>query len=140
MSRTRFRAGDRDKARNLFRALPRSVRKATAVALDSAANEVAEAIKRAVPVDRGELRESVKVKRGLGRYRKEAAGREADVAVRVTEGDKRTFYAPFVEFGTQDTPAQPHFWPTWRASRRRIVAKIRRAQRKAIRDAEKSNV
>lgn len=84
-------------------------------------------------MDDGDLRDSVKWRRGS--IRGDRA--EADLAVVVSEGDRKAFYAPFVEYGTQDTPAQPHFWPTWRAAKRRLIGRIRRAQAKAIREAAK---
>lgn len=135
MARSGFRSGDRDRAKALFRALPRSVRKATSAALDSSAEELAEAIRRRVPEDRGDLKASVTVKRGAGKARGREAGADPDLTVRVTEGDRDTFYAPYVEFGTTEQPAQSHFFPTWRANKRRLIGKIRRRQRKAIKEA-----
>ena len=135
MARSGFRTGDRDRAKALFRALPRSVRKATSAALDSSAEELAEAIRRRVPEDRGDLKASVTVKRGAGKARGREAGADPDLTVRVTEGDRDTFYAPYVEFGTTEQPAQSHFFPTYRSLRKRLSGRIKRAQRKAIRDA-----
>lgn len=142
MVRTGFRAGDRDRAKALFRALPRSVRGATSAALDREAGELAEAIRRAVPVDDGDLRDSVRVRRGRpaktskGEVAQEA-GADADLSVRVVEGDTKTFYAPFVEFGHSDAPAKPHFFPTYRARKKAMARRIKAAQRRAIREAEK---
>lgn len=141
MARSRFRAGDRERAKALFRALPLAARKGTSRALLEAATELAAAIKRAVPVDHGDLRDSVRVKRGKrqdqSRGRNQDAGTDPDLTVRVTEGDRKTFYAPFVEFGTKDRPAHPHFWPTYRANKRRLSRRIKAAQRKALREANK---
>lgn len=142
MARSGFRAGDRDRAKALFRALPKSVRKGTERALLEAGTELAAAIKRRVPVDEGDLRDSVRVKRGKpARSSKgqivDAAGADADLTIRVIEGDKETGYVYPVEFGAVDRPAQPHFFPTWREKRKRLKAKITRVQRKAIREAGK---
>lgn len=134
MARSGFRAGDRARAKEMFRKLPREVRKATAVALDSAAEELTRSIRNRVPIDDGDLRDSVKWRRGSIK----GGRKEADLAVTVSEGDRKAFYAPFVEHGTQTAPAQPHFWPTWRASKRRLIGRIRRAQAKAIREAAKN--
>lgn len=127
----------------MFRALPKSVRKGTSRALLEAGAEMAGIIKRAVPVDDGALRDSVQVKRGKSAKRQrgqvvEAAGADADLTVRVTEGDRKAFYAAWVEFGTRNRPAQPHFFPSWRANRKRLIRRIRAVQRKAIREAAKN--
>lgn len=135
MARSKFRAGDRDKAKALFRALPRSVRKTTAVALDKSAAELTEIIKRAVPVDDGDLRDSVKWRRGAPAKR--GVIRDRDLSVTVSEGDRKAFYAPFVEFGTKDQPGQPHFFPSYRANRKRLARRIKAAQRRAIKEAAK---
>ncbi|MFC0633291.1 HK97-gp10 family putative phage morphogenesis protein [Brevundimonas balnearis] len=165
MARTRFRAGDRDRAKALFRRLPKDVRRATQDALASSADELAEAVRYNVPVDHGDLKASVRWRRGAPRDKKaRKAGRteDKDLSVTVAAGDETAFYASFVEFGTAPssgeaprrnrnfksvevmtkgtrphagTPAQPFFFPTWRALRRRLVGKIKRAQAKAIRKA-----
>lgn len=132
MARTGFRSGDRERAKARFRRLPEAVRKGTQRALLEAATELAGAIKRAVPVARGDLRDSVRVKRGKAASRDQQAGVDPDLTIRVTEGDRDTFYAPFVEFGTADQPAQPHFFPTYRANRKRLARQIKAAQRRAI--------
>lgn len=140
MARSKFRAGDRDRAKARFRQLPRSVKRATGVALDSAAQELAEAIRRRVPEDEGDLRDSVRWARGKGAERRNGrkvapAGGDEDITVRVIEGNKKAFYAHMVEFGTKASPAQPHFYPTWRSLKKRLVGRVKRAQAKAIREA-----
>ncbi|MGH6979039.1 MAG: HK97 gp10 family phage protein [Brevundimonas sp.] len=140
MARSRFRAGDRDRAKALLRSLPRKVRKATTTALDQSAEELTQIIKRAVPVDEGDLRDSIRWKRGKGAVTSrgqvvQEAGLDPDLTVRVIEGDEKTGYVYPVEFGAADRPAQPHFYPSWRANRKRLARKIKAAQRKAIREA-----
>lgn len=44
-------------------------------------------------------------------------------------------YALAVEYGTQDTTAQPFFWPSYRLNRKPMKARATRAIRKAIKDA-----
>jgi len=98
-------------------ALPNSVRVAVADALEKQAAELAEAIRRAVPVDTGDLRQSVGWTQGLpthigmkntGAMRltvKDLGGRgqalnAAGLLYTVYAGDDEAFYARFVEFGT----------------------------------------
>lgn len=166
MARSKFRAGDRDKAKALFRALPKSVRTATQDALAASAEELTAAIRYNVPIDQGDLRESVRWRRGAPRERKKQGDTapDKDLAVTVIAGSKKAFYAAMVEFGTRAspgrqgqlykrqkgatrglrrvdkrphaaTPAQPFFFPTYRALRKRLTGRIKRAQRRAIREA-----
>lgn len=136
MARSGFRAGDRARAKERFRALPRPVRKATNEALDTSADELVAAIKRRVPKDQGDLAETVRKERGRAANKKAGieAGTDADLTVRVLEGDRKNFQGPWLEHGTSKMPAQPHFWPTWRSMKRRLVGRVRRAQLKAVRD------
>lgn len=50
-----------------------------------------------------------------------------------SRGKEDAFYARWVEFGTQHMPAQPYFYVSWRANRRRAGRKVRAAVRKAAR-------
>lgn len=49
------------------------------------------------------------------------------------KGADDAFYARWVEFGTKNMPAQPYFYVSWRANRRRAGRKVRAAVRKAAR-------
>lgn len=53
-----------------------------------------------------------------------------------SKGDPDPFYGRFVEFGTEHSAAQPFFFPTFRANRRRIRAAVSRA---VTRGAKKAN-
>lgn len=136
MSRTGFRAGDRQRANALFRRLPLVIRKEISDALEANAKELTEAIRRRVPTDDGDLANSVRWEKGSGAQRLNGtriqAGANADLSVRVIEGDRNTFYAGHVEHGTVNHPAQPHFFPTWRQLRRKLKARLNKAMRKAI--------
>lgn len=138
-----FRSRDRSRAKELFRRLPKEITKGVETALEQNATELAAAIKRRVPVQRvggGELRDSVTWKKGAAKdvKGKRAAGRDADLTVRVTEGSGTTgFYAGMVEFGTVNAPAQPHFFPTVKQLRRKMRSRLSRAVGKAIREAAK---
>ncbi len=138
MSRSGFRRGDRQRANALFRTLPAAIRQEVGDALDENAEELAEAIRRRVPADGGDLTASVRWERGKaaqsrGGVQTRAAGADADLTVRVIEGDDDTFYAGYVEHGTVNHPAQPHFFPTYRQLRRQLQARLRRAVTKAVR-------
>lgn len=102
--------------------LPARMRTEVKAALETSADELVEFQKRLVPVESGALRDSI-VKRD-GRH---------ELSVEVSAGNNDAFYAPFVEFGTVDTPASPFFFPPYRALRRRIRGRTSRAVRKAVR-------
>jgi HK97 gp10 family phage protein len=137
MSRTGFRAGDRRRANALFRSLPVAIRREVTQALEENAEELAEAIRRRVPTDKGDLADSVRWAKGKaaatsGGRQTRAAGADGDISVRVIEGDDDAFYAGHVEHGTVNHPAQPHFFPTYRQLRRKLKSRLNRAMRKAI--------
>lgn len=135
-----FRSGDRARAKARFRLLPAIIKKHVEDALEDNAVELAAAIKRRVPVDQGDLAESVTWKKGAARDQRTRKGRgdDPDLTVRVIEGyGRKGFYAGMVEFGTVDTPAQPHFFPTYRQMKRKLKSRLSRAVGKAIREAAK---
>ena len=53
----------------------------------------------------------------------------------VAKDSKGRPYASWVEFGTKHSAANPFFWPSYRALRRRVMGRIMRAIRKAIRES-----
>ncbi len=121
--------------------LPRRVKDQLQAAVDKGAGELASAVRRAVPIDQGDLYQSILVVhpydqwmpanpnvRGIGAVTHDPKAISADVVA----GDEKAFYAAFVEHGTKDQPAQPYFWPTWRSMRKRIKSRIARAFRVAL--------
>lgn len=59
-----------------------------------------------------------------------------DPAVFAEDGEP--YYAPYVEFGTAISPAQPYLHPAYEALRPHYVGDIRKAVRQAIREAARS--
>jgi HK97 gp10 family phage protein len=130
-----------DKLTARLRAMPEETKRQVSAAIEKSAEELVAQIKRFVPVDRGDLQESVKWdwagaggdagQGSAGASRVDAKGADK-LAATVTEGDGKAFYARWVEHGTAATPAQPHFWPAWRLNRKKIRSRIARALSKAI--------
>lgn len=58
---------------------------------------------------------------------------KAGDASTLVKGDRNTMFqnAKLQEFGTQNMPANPFFFPAWRANRTRVKGNITRALRKA---------
>lgn len=114
----------------LLRALKAKVPKLQAaieVANLQSAQEIAEMAQRLVPVDEGDLRDSIVAT---------AAGQISPGGVEVPAGGARVstadYKAAWVEFGTVKSRAQPFFFPSYRANRKRARSRVGRAIGKAL--------
>lgn len=133
----------REKLRAKFLALPAKARALVDQALDQGADEIMAMQKRAAPRDDGDLARSIKKKR--------TSRSQSLVATKITAGDETgkpptKTYARLVEFGVAPhiaggrfkgaqhpgAKAQPFFFPPYRALRKRVKARIRRAIKKAV--------
>ncbi len=56
----------------------------------------------------------------------------ATLRITIYAGDKDAFYARWQEFGTTKMPANPFFYPVWRAKSKSVKNRITRAISKAI--------
>lgn len=126
--------------------LPEAVRDEISKAMEAGANEMVALAKSLVPRDSGELANSIAWTWGdapkgamvLGTVR---ASNTGNLVITIYAGDDQSFYARWVEFGTSGhvngglfegsqhpgTAAQPFFYPSWRALRRRIKGRVTRA-------------
>lgn len=113
-------------------------------ALEKAAEEIVQMMRRLVPVDEGALRDSIgwtwgKAPKGamtLGKVAESSMG--GDLTITIYAGDDEAFHARWVEFGTQDMAAQPYFFPAYRANRKRAKSSVRRAINKAAKEVASS--
>lgn len=121
-------------------AIPRRVREAAEGVLEKQAEEVVAMMRRLVPVDQGDLRNSIKWTWGdapKGALTIGSVGGQEYGTLRITiyaGGTKDSFHALFQEFGTRNMAANPFFFPAWRAKRRKVRSAITRALNKAIRE------
>lgn len=104
-------------------------------ALAESGDEMVDKVRSLVPVDRGDLRDSVEwnfTKQTQAQYSRSPA-------IIVQEGAETpnddAFYARWVEFGTPETRKEPHFFPAYRLLRRKLKSRITRAMTKAIKKA-----
>jgi HK97 gp10 family phage protein len=115
--------------RRLIDEIPKDVRAALETAMLQSADLVVAGARLRVPVDEGDLRDSI-------RHHGVREGKRGGLYVAITAGeptaDGKYNTARIVEFGTMDTPAQPFLLPAYRANRRRIRTRMRRAVRDAI--------
>lgn len=100
------------------------------------ADQVVEMMKRLVPVEDGVLRDSIgwtwgKAPKGAGIVATVKSKMGDDLTITIYAGSVEAYYARWQEFGTQDLPAQPFFYVSWRASRKDSVRQVRKASRQA---------
>lgn len=128
--------------------LPAVARQMIRKAMEAKANEIVALMKNLVPVDDGTLRDSIgwtwgKAPKGSLTIASVQATGDSDMTLTIYAGNKEAFYARWVEFGTArhengglfagsihpGTTAQPFFFVSWRANKRRTVRAIRKASR-----------
>jgi len=130
--------------------IPASAQVAARTAVTLGATELATLQKNLVPVDKGDLRDSIVVTPPGGTtppYSQPGGSRTAGpVEAIVTAGNTDVRYAHLVEFGSAPhtnagsaagsrnpgARAQPYFWPSYRALRTRIRSRITRNINTAI--------
>lgn len=100
------------------------------------ADQVVEMMKRLVPIEDGVLRDSIgwtwgKAPKGAGIVATVKSKMGDDLTITIYAGSVEAYYARWQEFGTQDLPAQPYFYVSWRASRKDAVRQVRKASRQA---------
>lgn len=114
-------------------AIPAKVEAKTRLAMEKGAEELVAMMKRLVPVDQGDLRDSIQWKWGeapKGAFKiadSTPDSRGLKISVFATD-----FKARWIEFGTLKMRAQPFFFPSYRALRKRIKSRITREMKKAI--------
>jgi HK97 gp10 family phage protein len=119
----------------LFQALRKSVPAVDAelrTALAKAGDEFVNTASRLVPVDEGDLRDSIQWKPTKAT---QADSRRSPAIVIQAGADQpgdEAYYVRFVEFGTPETPKQPFFFPSYRLLRRKIRGMLSRAMGRAI--------
>lgn len=131
-----------DKLKRKLAAFPAQARQQIAKALEQSAQEMVNLAKTLVPVDQGDLRDSIdwnwhgapSGSMVLGEVR--SGGRGAgNLSIVIYAGNDQAFYARWVEFGTSKNAARPYFFPAYRALRKRIRGRTTRAIRSAARSA-----
>jgi HK97 gp10 family phage protein len=149
-----------DRLRRKLRLLPRIADTEVRAAMEKGADEMVALMKATAPVDQGDLRDSIGWTYGAapkGAIKIDAL-KSGKIAITIYAGDAKAFYARWVEFGvaaqtqgqritnasgrsrrsrrtTSGQAAQPFFYPSYRALRKRVNARIRRAVRSSIRKA-----
>lgn len=129
---------DRLKAR--FDAIPVKVREAAKRALEQSAQEIVDTMRRFVPVESGDLRDSINWTWGdapagtmtVGTVRGNNYG---SMRITIYAGGEKALYGRYQEFGTKNMAANPFFYPAWRARKKKVRSRLSRAISKAIRES-----
>lgn len=109
--------------------------------LEQEAAKLVEEMRTLVPVDEGDLRDSIgwtwgDVPKGALKIGSVGGKSYGKLSITIYAGDfkgsKDKFYAYFVEFGTVKTGAQPFFFPVYRSNKKRIKARISRGVKRAM--------
>ena len=120
-------------------AIPENVREAVQPALNKQAEAMATTMRTLVPVDSGDLKDSITVTQaGQSTPPYSQPGGSMVVpenAAAVTVGNKDVRYGHLVEYGTMKAPAHEFFWPSVRLNNK----KAKRAIKSAIGRAVKKN-
>lgn len=116
--------------------IPARVEAATRAAMEKSAEELVAMMKRLAPVDTGDLQMSISWTWGKAPdgavVIAESSEDSRGLKITVYAGSKQAFYVRWQEFGTSEMPANPFFFPSWRALRKRIKSRITREMKKAI--------
>lgn len=131
-------------------AMPAAVKEEIRKALAQSAEEIVDLQKRFVPVDHGDLRDSITWQYGDAKRIKHSqtigASGDHELSVRISAGNARVRYAHLVEFPTRahiaggkfkgarhpGTKAQPFFYPGFRLGKKRAKSRIVRATNRAV--------
>lgn len=130
-----------DKFKRRWQAIPKNARKNVRAVMEDQANDIVEEMWARAPMG-----ETLKLGASIGWTWGDApagsmvigtvGGSEyASIRITIYAGGGDAFYARFHEFGTLNMPANPFFFPVWRARRRRVTTAISRAISKAIRES-----
>lgn len=117
--------------------IPARVREATRLAMAKGADEIVALMKARVPVQSGDLKESIGWTWGdapkgsivIGKVRSASEGSER---ITIFAGNEAAYYARWVEFGTQNMTPRPFFYVSYRQLKRRTKSRNTREMKKAI--------
>lgn len=131
--------GEREFRRRL-RSIPDKVRAEVVAAMEGASERVVRDMKALAPKGSSlELVNSIgwtwgEAPRGSITVGKMKGGKGYDrLQITIYAGGDEAFYARFQEFGTVRMPANPFFFPAWRANRRGVRSRITRAVKRGFR-------
>lgn len=121
-------------------AIPQAVKEQAYKDTHAAAEDIAKRMRLLVPIDSGDLRDSITVTPGGQSTPPHSQPGGSNVVpenkVAITAGNNGVRYPHLVEYGTEQAEAQPFFWPGYRLGKKKATAKIKRGISKAIKDTK----
>lgn len=118
-------------------AIPQAVKEAVHPNLIKQGNMIASTMRALVPVDEGDLRDSITVTppdSSTPPYSTPGGSFVVpETSVAVTAGGKDARHGHLVEYGTKKMGAQPFFWPTVRLTRKKAQRNVKNAAARAVR-------
>lgn len=123
--------------------IPKVTRDHIRADMEKIAGEIVGMMQRLAPKDQGDLAASIgwtwgKAPKGATIIAAVKSSLGGDMTITIYAGSKDAYYARWQEFGTQDMPASPYFFVSWRASKKEAVRRIRKATRVAVRKVASS--
>ncbi|MET3601815.1 HK97-gp10 family putative phage morphogenesis protein [Martelella mangrovi] len=123
--------------------LPKVAKTMIRDAMAEQADDIVRMMKSLVPVDNGDLRDSIgwtwgrNVPKGATVVAAVKQSLGGDLTITVYAGNEKAYYARWIEFGTVKMKAQPYFYVSWRANQKNAKRKIRKATRNAAKRVAK---
>ena len=117
--------------------LPEVARAHIRAEMEMVAEDIVGMMRRLAPKDQGDLAASIgwtwgKAPKGAGVVATAKSSLGADMSITIYAGSAEAYYARWQEFGTQDMPASPYFYVSWRASKKAAKRRLRKANRTAV--------
>lgn len=130
-----------DKLIKKLRLMPKVAKDEIKVALAKGADEIVLMARALAPKDSGDLARSIawtwgEAPKGAMVL---ARGEVGELTLTIFAGSDKAYYARWIEFGTQKMQAQPFFFVSYRALRKRTKSRITRATTKAAKKVAASS-
>lgn len=121
-----------DRLKRKLLALPRVVKEETRKAMEQGGAEMVSLARNLAPQDEGDLRNSIESTYYEDRHRVLITAGGPATEKPVKDGlDASYNYVGAIELGRQGQPAQPFFYPAWRATKKKARSRLARAITKA---------
>ncbi len=136
----------KDKLNRKLKILPDAFMAVAEKSLGEAADAIVKSMKAVVPVDQGELRDSIgwtfgEPPKGSATFYKTKAPKGLNLRLTIFAGNDEAFYARWREFGVlpfinggifkgtknPGSAAQPFFYPAWRANKKKVKSRMTRS-------------
>jgi HK97 gp10 family phage protein len=119
-----------------LKAIPKAVKDAANLSVVKQAEAMAGTMRHLVPVDSGDLKDSIEVTPGgkvTPPYSQPGGMMTVpENAAAITVGNEDVRYGHLVEYGTTKAPAHPYFWPAVRLNNKKAKRAIKSAVGRAV--------